>query len=74
MQAGKVSHDRCPSQAKLVYERGFCVLESVFDEDRRTNSASVLRDVWARRGSPPLTGFGFGIHPLFEHAPQIAAF
>ena len=62
------------AKARQVYEQGFCVLESLFGERERRETAAILRGVWEQRGKPALTGFGMGIHPMFEHAPAIAPY
>src|SRR5688500_7384985 len=62
------------AKARQVYAQGFCVLESLSGERERRETEGMLRGVWERRGKPALTGFGMGIHPMFEHAPEIASY
>ena len=62
------------AKAREVYEQGFCVLDGVYRADECEEMRKVLDRVWEKRGHPPLTGFGIGIHPLLQHAPEMAPF
>ncbi len=57
-----------------LYEYGYCVVESVHDSDAVRHQERLLHEEWRRRGSPELTGFGIGVHPLHQHVPDIARY
>lgn len=62
------------AKAKQVYEQGFCVLESVYDSDEIKETHRLLDGYWHQQGSPTMSGFGIGIHPLAEKVPAIMPF
>jgi hypothetical protein len=60
------------SRAREVHERGYCVIEYAWSRAECELAESLLHGVWQRRGKPSLAGFGMGVHPLLEHAPEFA--
>ena len=62
------------ASARQVCERGYCVLPSVFTPAECQAIKKLLLAVWRARGEPSLAGFGMGIHPLLEHAPDMAPY
>ncbi|MBA2479432.1 MAG: hypothetical protein H0V44_02120 [Planctomycetes bacterium] len=58
-----------------IHERGYVVLERVYDERELTDIHAIMRDAWQRAGAPRPGGhFGFIMHPLFAAAPDMAAY
>lgn len=58
-----------------LYAHGYCVLESVYDENECRQIRQILTDAWQRAGEPPMGGrFGFVMHPLLEYAPEMAPY
>lgn len=62
------------TKAAELHKLGYCALESVHTETETAEQESLLYNEWEGRGSPELTGFGLGIHPLHQHVPGIARF
>lgn len=54
-----------------LYARGFCVLEGVYDQRECRRAADLLEGYWLNSGRPPLSGQGFGIHPLLRKVPEM---
>lgn len=62
------------AKAREVYEYGYCILPSLFSERDLEKMRSIMDAYWESLGSPPLPGFGIGIHPLLEKVPDITPY
>ena len=61
--------------AKLVYEQGYVVLESVYSADECAEMERILLNAWERDNKRPMGGrFGCVFHPLLKYAPDMAPF
>ncbi|MCE9590373.1 MAG: hypothetical protein K8S99_07600 [Planctomycetes bacterium] len=59
------------SKAREVYDRGFCVIDSIWSPADRDLAERAMADCWEKRGRPSLAGFGLSIHPLLEFLPEM---
>lgn len=53
-------------------ECGYHVLPAVFSPAECDRAAALLDAVWESRGRPVMSGFGMAVHPLLQHAPDMA--
>jgi len=62
------------SIAESIHEKGFCVIESVFDSEACEEIRSHVHGYWKAQGSSELKGFGIAIHPGVAKVPALAPF
>lgn len=55
-------------------ECGYRTLPSVFSRAECARMVELLDGYWASVGSPELSGFGLGIHPMLQKVPEMAEF
>ena len=61
--------------AQQIFEKGYCVLESLYDENECEAIISILCGVWKREGRPKMGGrFGYILHPALKYVPNLAPF
>ena len=58
-----------------VLEKGYYILERVYNEQDCREIRAIFQDAWHRTGRPDMGGtFGFVMHPLLKYAPEMARF
>ncbi len=62
------------SKAREVTERGYCVLESVYNEDECEQLGTIFKRLCEKKGGFSAEQPTIGFHPLLEWGPEMAPF
>ena len=62
------------SKAREVSERGYCLIESAYDEKECDQIRTVFKELREKRGGLSTEQTSMGFHPLLELGPEMAPF
>lgn len=63
------------SKTQEMFERGYCVLESVYNEEECDDMRRIMHDGWVRAGRPSMDGLtGANLHPSLKHVSELARY